>query len=87
MGKHAFWMASFQCLAKSLLPLKLIVHDTCIPPPSQFLFPYFRLFTSTNPITRTLDSLTFLISLEAWSYQEYLIITVFDTKTYLHFSI
>jgi len=20
MGKHAFWMASFQCLAKSLLP-------------------------------------------------------------------
>ena len=33
MGKHAFWMASFQCLAKSLLPLKWSVHDTCIPSP------------------------------------------------------
>ena len=59
MGKHAFWMASFQCLAKSLLPLKWIVHDTCIPLPSQYLFPYFWLFTSTNPITWTPDNLTF----------------------------
>ena len=27
MGKHAFWMASFQCLAKSLLATTSLVHE------------------------------------------------------------
>ena len=27
MGKHAFWMASFQCLAKSLLATMSLVHE------------------------------------------------------------
>ena len=27
MGKHAFWMTSFQCLAKSLLATTSLVHE------------------------------------------------------------
>ena len=31
MGKHAFWMASFQCLAKGLLVTTSLVHEFQFP--------------------------------------------------------